>query len=173
MPCQPFPDRLRRKLIKTVATAWLSIPCYPLLYSVQAMAATPTSQTRRILWLFQRLTGVKRFNHRFIQQLLVAVKHEPSGTDHLHRVLSKLAPEPLDNDMAQLPIDIGVLDDGERWFVQHLLISLMTGIYFHEQRGNFTLSYRYALMHDALQDIRPIPGTCQQHFGFWQHPPAQ
>ncbi len=171
MPHKHTPDKLRRQLIRAMAAAGLSIPCYPALYSVKAMAAMPASKTR-ILWLFQRLTGSRRLNHHFIKRLLVALEHEPSGTDHLRRVLNKLAPEPLDDGMMQLPIDIDALDDGERWFVQHLLVSLMTGIYFHEQRGNLTLSYRYALMHDALQDIRPVPGTCQQSFGFWQYPPV-
>ncbi|MDQ7059306.1 MAG: hypothetical protein Q9N62_13250 [Ghiorsea sp.] len=34
------------------------------------------------------------------------------------------------------------------------------------------MSYQHALMYEALEDIRPVPGFSPAEFGFWNKPPA-
>jgi len=100
--------------------------------------------------------------HMFVYQLL---QDEPCGMSHLQRVVEKSSERNEGIVLAQL-------DEGEHWFLGHLLTTWVTGIYYHDKE-NVVVSYEHALMHEALKEIRPVPGLSTETFGFWHEPPAK
>ncbi len=164
-------DAGRRRLLRSGLLSLLLLPWSASWLRI-SLADEPLVSARDFARLSQYLTGVQHLDHALLRDLLYELQEEPWGMEHLRRVMEKLLPSDADAWSLLQPIDLGLLDDAERWFVQHLLVSWMTGIYFHA-RGNRTLSYRHALMHEALRDIRPIPGECERPFGHWRHPPAR
>lgn len=123
--------------------------------------------------LSEIITGTKHLDREAATQVLAAIRAEPWGKEHLAQIAAKLIPSlsdtPLPTDR-QMLLDPKRFGDGERWFIGHLLTTWFTGIYYH-QSGNRVVAYKNALMHAALEDVRPIPGHCNGVFGFWSEPP--
>lgn len=92
------------------------------------------------------------------------VKDEPWGAHHLSLLLRAWPPGRL-----AFP-DVSELDPGVRWYLGHLMTTLVTGIYYHE-RGSKAVIWDDALMHRWLADLRPVPGRCASSFGDWSRPP--
>jgi hypothetical protein len=63
------------------------------------------------------------------------------------------------------------LDDGEKWFINHLLTTWYLGIYYHEQRPMQLISREKALIFDAARGAIPIPLFEATGFGAWVDPP--
>lgn len=120
------------------------------------------------------VTGVSALDRDTAQKILHLIRAEPWGKEHLGQIAAKLLPEwaaqPLPDTRQEL-FEPSRFSDGERWFIGHLMTTWFTGVYYH-QIGNHVVAYRDALMHVALQDVRPIPGHCDGTFGFWSEPPA-
>lgn len=136
-----------------------------------ALQAIENQSLQQFIQLSQRLTGESRLNQQVALNIWLELRDEQWGEDHLQRVINKLLPTKSNDDMDfSEALNFDPLDDGERWFTEHLTTTWLTGIYFHE-RGNKTISYRHALMHESLLDLRPVPGDCDRSFGFWQSPP--
>lgn len=123
--------------------------------------------------LSEVITGTKHLDREAATQVLAAIRAEPWGKEHLAQIAAKLMPSlsdtPLPTDR-QILLDPKRFGEGERWFIDHLLTTWFTGIYYH-QSGDRVVAYKSALMHAALEDVRPIPGHCNGVFGFWSEPP--
>lgn len=161
-------DQQRRKVVKGLAIA-ASSPVWAQFipfFSNVAVAAEPVS-LERFIKLSRRVTGFTRLDNHTSLNIMLMLHDEPWGKEHMQRLAQKV----LFGEKSST-IDFNNLDDGERWFFQHLLTTWMTGIYFH-QRGNQMISYRHALMHESLLDVRPVPGECGEAFGFWQYHPEE
>lgn len=120
------------------------------------------------------VTGVAALDRETARQILDLIRAEPWGKEHLGQIAAKLLPSGpeagLSGARGEL-LDPRRFTDGERWFIGHLLTTWFTGVYYH-QIGNHVVAYREALMHVALQDVRPAPGHCGGEFGYWSEPPA-
>lgn len=120
------------------------------------------------------VTGVSELDRNTARKVLALISAEPWGKEHLRQIAGKLMPEwsaqALPASRQEL-FEPSRFSDGERWFIGHLMTTWFTGVYYH-QTGNHVVAYRDALMHVALQDVRPIPGHCDGTFGFWSEPPV-
>lgn len=160
----------RRRLLGALAVLTAS-QCFPL-----PAFAIGTAAIADDLDAFMRLsaivTGVERLDRETARRILDLIRAEPWGKEHLAQIGAKLLPsgKPLPATRDKL-LNPERFNDGERWFVGHLLTTWFTGIYYH-QTGNHVVSYRNALMHVALEEVRPVPGYCGGTFGFWSEPPA-
>lgn len=119
------------------------------------------------------ISGVDQLDEETAQQILNCIRAEPWGKEHLAQIAEKILPPA----KSRMPINRRKLLDhkqfteGERWFIGHLLTTWFTGVYYH-QTGNQVVAYRNALMFQSIKEIRPIPGHCDAHFGFWSQPPT-
>ena len=159
----------RRRLLKGLVSAAVALPSLLLYQQAGATGkANPIDTTDALdmvtfLAFSTRVTGVQHFNPAVARKIFDLFKKEPWGLNHLQRIEDKLAPSVTSQNLA-------TLDQGEHWFFGHFLTTWITGIYYHSS-GNIMVSYEHALMHSALQDIRPIPGMSTREFGFWSQPP--
>lgn len=113
-------------------------------------------------------TGRKIYSH---------ILNEPWGKEHVQQIVGRWnelqAEYPSAVTLEQLLATRHFQSEaakGERWFIGHLLTTWFTGIYYH-QSGNHVITYQGALMHKVLEDVRPIPGSCVDPFGYWAEPP--
>jgi hypothetical protein len=65
----------------------------------------------------------------------------------------------------------GIVQDGEKWFVSHLLTTWYLGVYYHPDRDDVRITFDKALMHELLADYRPVPGFSDRETGFWHDRP--
>ena len=124
------------------------------------------------------LTNVKQLDLETAERIYHRILGEPWGKEHLALITERIRALQIHAHttltLQQLLTSPHFMDDaskGERWFIDHLLTTWFTGIYYH-QSGNHVITYRDALMHAALQDVRPIPGHCNAAFGHWADPPV-
>jgi len=103
-------------------------------------------------------------NADFASDLYAVLQQEAWAMSHLQRLHHKWKP--------QASIEEMQLDKGETWFLEHLLTSCLTGIYYYADDQQM-LTYRHALMYEAFVDLRPIPAYSTRDFGFWQHAPKE
>jgi hypothetical protein len=141
-----------------------------------AFAATESSpriadNLDRFIELSSAITGVKDLDRDTAQKILDLIRVEPWGKEHLSQIGEKIFPSGDDAHSAQTPLNPEKFTEGERWFIGHLLTTWFTGVFYH-QIGNHVVAYKHALMHTAIQDVRPIPGHCDGSFGFWSKPPV-
>ncbi|MFM2407287.1 MAG: Membrane bound containing D-sorbitol dehydrogenase [Pseudomonadota bacterium] len=124
------------------------------------------------------LTQVEQLDQETAGRIYEHILLEPWGKEHLALIEERIRILQLESSstvtLQQLLANKHFNEEagkGERWFVDHLLTTWFTGIYYH-QSGNYVITYRDALMHVALQNIRPIPGHCVSTFGYWTEPPV-
>lgn len=171
---RPAINAKRRRLLASLAALFV---CSTLPWAAFAAATKGAGVVAEDLDAFIRLseiiTGAKQLDRETAMQILAVIRAEPWGKEHLAQIAAKLMPSLSDST---LPTDRRALldpkrfGDGERWFIGHLLTTWFTGIYYH-QSGNRVVAYKNALMHAALEDVRPVPGHCNGVFGFWTEPP--
>jgi hypothetical protein len=141
-----------------------------------AFAATESSpriadNLDRFIELSSAITGVQDLDKDTAQKILDLIRVEPWGKEHLSQIGEKILPSGNDSHSPQMQLNPAIFTEGERWFIGHLLTTWFTGVFYH-QIGNHVVTYRHALMHTAIQDVRPIPGHCDGSFGFWSKPPV-
>lgn len=152
--------------------AWQSFP--------QLVLANPpdpnhvADNLEQFIALSSIVTGVENLDRDTAQKILDHIRAEPWGKEHLSQIAGKIFPSLTDAHSAtsrQALLNPEKFTDGERWFIGHLLTTWFTGVFYH-QTGNHVVTYRHALMHTAIQDVRPVPGHCNGVFGFWNKPPV-
>jgi hypothetical protein len=163
-----FVDQQRRNTISLLAAALAG-----LVLPFRAWAAANSQELLPVLiYIGKLLTGSDRLDTEFAQEVLDLINIEPWGKEHLSQLAEKLAIT-ADHPSVSLS-DVSALlkperySDGERWFINHLLTTLLTGIYYH-QSGNRVVSYQHALMFSVL--VAPH-GQCGGEFGFWSVVPV-
>lgn len=157
----------RRQLLKGIAAA-LGLPVYHATAFAESLdSATSTAVPFDDFVRFSRnITGHRQLDLQTARKIFDIFADEAWGMDHLKRVHDKLISGPhTDSALASF-------DKGEHWFLGHFLTTWITGIYYHSS-GNKMVSYEHALMHEAFEHIRPIPGLSEQEFGFWSKPPFE
>lgn len=117
------------------------------------------------------LTGTDDLDLDFGKRIFTLIAAEPWGMQHLAQLAEKLQVTPSSGTMAERDLSPDRFTSGERWFINHLLTSWVTGIYYHEV-GNQVVTYQHALMYSALRDVRAVHGQCGGEFGFWSAIPA-
>lgn len=165
-------DASRRKLLAALA-ALVLVPAVPhLALAAPKEAPAVADDLDTFIRLCVIVTGVERLDRETAARILELIRAEPWGKEHLAQIGAKLLPsgKPLPPTREKL-LNPERFNEGERWFIGHLLTTWFTGIYYHQQ-GNHVVTYRNALMHVALEDVRPVPGHCNGTFGFWSAPPA-
>jgi hypothetical protein len=96
---------------------------------------------------------------------------EPWGPDHIVRSYNKLRAALGNKSRAVLTEPSWQLDEGERWFVGHLLTTWYLGIYYHNERPTQRVTYEHALMFAPVRGVIPIPFFENTPFGEWADPP--
>lgn len=167
-------DISRRRVLGALAALVAGQCVSHLAFAAPKEAKTVADDLDAFIRLSAVLTGVQQLDRETAQRILDVIRAEPWGKEHLMQIGGKLLPSGPDKPMPamrQQLFDPKRFTDGERWFIGHLLTTWFTGVYYH-QKGNQVVAYRNALMHVAIQDVRPIPGHCSGTFGFWADPPA-
>ncbi|MDX8401729.1 MAG: sugar dehydrogenase complex small subunit [Mariprofundaceae bacterium] len=154
----------RRHLVRLLGAGGVVLALAPAAL-VEAAVLPEAMDVRALTDLCERLTGT-RPSAALAKRTLAALLAEPWGASHLQRLRVKQG-----SLLREGRWRLEALDEGERWFLSHLLTTLVTGVYFHE-RGNRALAWDDALMHAALADVRPVPLACTGRFGDWSRPPA-
>lgn len=159
-------------LLALLASQW--IPGQALAAQTGKSGHTVANNLDAFIRLSEVVTGVAQLDRDTARKILDLICAEPWGKEHLGQIAGKLMPEwsekPLPATRQEL-LNPDRFSEGERWFIGHFLTTWFTGVYYH-QIGNHVVAYRDALMHVALQDVRPIPGHCDGTFGFWGEPPV-
>ncbi|MDD5180138.1 MAG: sugar dehydrogenase complex small subunit [Gallionellaceae bacterium] len=171
---RPAINAKRRRLFAALG----ALLAYPNLSRIAFAAATGKSgvvaeDLDAFIRLSEIIAGTRQLDRDTAMQILEVIRAEPWGKEHLAQIAAKLMPSLSDSPLPadrQALLDPKRFSDGERWFIGHLLTTWFTGIYYH-QSGNHVVSYKNALMHAALEDVRPVPGHCNGVFGFWSEPP--
>jgi|UPI0003645E6C hypothetical protein len=158
-------DPQRREVIKGLCVL-LSAPLW-LTFTPNILQGTESVTLQQFVALSKRLTKQDNIDGKTAYFIFSHLHQEAWGDEHLQRLITKLSAEG-----ANQRLDFTVLNEEEMWFLGHVLTTWLTGLYFHED-GNATVTYRHALMHESLLDLRPMPCDCSQSFGFWQKKPEE
>ena len=157
----PQPALMQRRRISVALAALTVLPALP-----RYAAAADTVDFPRFVLLCRQLSGATQLDTPTAQTLYALFQNEPWGKEHLLRLTNKIPPK----HPIGIALDPQQFDEGERWFIGHLLITLLTGVYYH-QSGNRLVTFDHALMHTELADVRPTPGHCGGAFGDWSAAP--
>ena len=152
----------RRRLLKALAVI-ISLPLYHK-FTFATVSASLISY-KAFAEYVEKILNFEPLNVDMTKRVYQLLQGEPWGMSHLQRVVGKSSERNKGIVLAQL-------DEGEHWFLGHLLTTWVTGIYYHDKE-NVVVSYEHALMHEALKEIRPVPGLSTETFGFWHEPPAK
>lgn len=121
------------------------------------------------------LTGTDDLDADFAQRIYNLIAAEPWGIEHIAQVAEKLKVAsasgvitPLEQEELLAPDHFSA---GERWFINHLLTTWLSGIYYH-QIGDQVVTYQHALMNTALIGVRAPYGQCGGTFGYWSDAPT-
>jgi len=162
-------DFSRRKVLVALAVMAAS-QCFPSWASANSSISKPVNvdELDEFIRLSEVVTGTTQLDRDTAQKILGYLYGEPWGREHLAQIRPKLLSADSPSDRVHL-FDKSRFTEGENWFIGHLLTTWFTGIYYHQI--SHAVSYRYALMHSAIEDVRPVPGHCNGNFGFWSVPP--
>ncbi len=123
--------------------------------------------------LSQWLTQRENLDKNDSDKVYAAIRQEPWGNEHVVQIYGKIAPlfaeENKTLDVAKL-IDSQFFNDGERWFISHLLLTWYLGIYYHEEREDQRILYETALMHNISREAVPVRFFDRTPFGEWAKP---
>jgi hypothetical protein len=165
-------SRRRAMFMLAGLLAYQSFP--RLAFATTEAASNFANSLDRFIELSSAVTGVEKLDRDTAQKILDLIRSEPWGKEHLAQIAEKIFPSGADSNLTvsrQELLNPAKFTEGERWFIGHFLTTWFTGVFYH-QIGNHVVSYRHALMHTAMQDVRPIPGHCDGSFGFWSKPPV-
>ena len=162
----------RRELLKSVTAFGLMLAFCKYSLATSDTVPTVSNNVEEFIKLCELVTGTTKLERETAQQILNCIQNEPWGKEHLGQIARKLLPayatETLPTDRLVL-LDPKRFEEGERWFIGHLLTTWFTGVYYHQTSR--VISYEHALMFAALDDIRPSPSYCAGEFGYWSKPP--
>lgn len=141
------------------------------LLALPRLTPDPAAPTFAVFYrLSQMVTGRIDLDREVARRMFDVFRDEPWAGKHLATAYTAAA-DALeeggpDGTMADV-LRAGVLQDGERWFVSHLLTTWYLGVYYHPDRPTVRITYRGALMHEAVADYRPVPGFAESETGAW------
>lgn len=167
----------RRRVVSALALLTMGqlVPCFAWADTQKNSDVLASFDT--FMRLSRFITQVDRLDNETGQKIYSHIFSEPWGKEHLLQIEEKWRELQAENQsvvtLKQLLATKHFQSEnakGERWFMDHLLTTWFTGIYYH-QSGNHVITYRNALMHTALEDVRPVPGYCAGPFGYWAKPP--
>jgi Membrane bound FAD containing D-sorbitol dehydrogenase len=167
------PDLSRRKTLAFLATSLLIGVLPRPSWAVESQQQQLQSFVA-FMQLSRILTGSDDLDSDAAQHIFKLISTEPWGTQHLAQITNKLKVTPA--GIVITPLEQAALlepnhfDSGERWFINHLLTTLMTGIYYH-QIGNHVVTYQHALMHTAMEGVSALHSKCAGEFGYWSSAP--
>lgn len=166
-------DPLRRAMLHYLSATMIALPLLPQMLwannELESSISDLDDEIVKFMSLSATLIPNSNLNREAGLKIMSKLQSEPWGKEHLSRVLQKFSIG--ESSQASVEDAFASLDQGERWFVGHLLTTWVTGIYFHES-GNHVVSYSQALMHVSLRDIYPEPNMCDSDFAYWQKPPS-
>lgn len=117
------------------------------------------------------ITGFNELNVKYTRNVYDLIISEPWGKENLKNIISKISQLELTASSNQKTIfKADNFDEGEQWFISHLLLTFYTGVFFHET-GNKNISLKDSLMHQLQIDYRQPPTYCSGEIGFWAEPP--
>ncbi|MDD2721894.1 MAG: sugar dehydrogenase complex small subunit [Gallionella sp.] len=120
------------------------------------------------------LTGEKNLDLEIARNIYDHLRAEPWGREHLEQIAVKLSPLLMAESMViprwQL-LHPTRFTETDHWFIQHILTTWYTGIYYFEDTSLF-IAYQRALMNVALRDVMPTPGFSDMEFGAWSGLPV-
>ncbi len=96
---------------------------------------------------------------------------EPWGKAHIARVYKKLQPVVNSKMTIAELMQNDFFDEGEQWFILHLVMTWYLGVYYHEKMPDQRIMYEEALMHESVKDFVPIRFLEKIAFGEWGKPP--
>jgi len=166
----------RRRVILAIlgATGWAALSHNAGAAGTRRTVSLPslTDPRRPDFAAFYRLckviTNFPTLDAGFCGRLYRLVRKEPWGLEHVAQTYARA--RELGSSNGKI-LDPSQYSDGQRWFVGHLLVTLYTGIYYHDS-GHRAIGFEHALMHRAVGRIRATPTRCGGEFGFWSLPPA-
>ena len=124
--------------------------------------------------LSQWLTYREELDRDVAQRMFKVFQDEPWGKQHISRVYTKLKTA-IQNSKDKTDISALItdkyFDDGESWFLSHLIYTWYIGIYYHDERPVQRITYEDALMFEAAGDWLPVPFLDHTPFGEWSKPP--
>ncbi len=91
---------------------------------------------------------------------------EPWGKEHIISLYNKLVQNFSNPNSQKIK-----LNDGEKWFTNHLLTTWYLGVYYHQERPTKRITYEFALQHQLINDIIPIPFIEAGGFNSWEEEP--
>ena len=110
-----------------------------------------------------------------VERMYKVFMDEPWGPEHtvrLHdKITTALAAGVARKKRPPMKNPAWKLDDGEKWFADHLLTTWYLGIYYHAERPTQRIAYENALMFAPLRGLMPIPYLEPVGFGNWAEPP--
>ena len=158
----------RRKLIQTML--WLGVGGAALRYWPKSGASIKVPQLiikdalKPSLEVFAALCSMVTLHDKLdptaLAHMYALFMDEPWAPEHISHTYLKLAAK-LNNAPAE------PFDEGEAWFISHLLTTWYLGIYYHEQRPTQRVLYEKALMFEAVKDIVPVPLVDATGFAGW------
>ena len=167
------PNLRRRQFLHVLAAVMVALPVLPHMAWAHGAANVSITESatefEKFMALCKQVIATDSLDEETGKNIMQVLKQEKWGADHLRRVLQKFE---IAEKRELSPSDaLASLNEGEQWFVGHVLTTWITGIYFHLS-GNKVISYKHALMYESFRDIYPEPYLCDSHFGYWQQPPV-
>jgi len=111
-----------------------------------------------------------------VEKMFSVFQKEAWGSEHIIQIYNKLAPLKRENlqplQLENLLNEDRFFNDGERWFVSHLLTTWFLGVYYHEDHSTQRITYEHALMYKIATPNIPIPFLGAVPFEEWSQPPT-
>lgn len=124
--------------------------------------------------LSQWVTYREHLSKDAAQKLYKIFENEPWGKEHIVQVYNKIrrSIQKSQNsyDLSQL-LKSDLFNDGEKWFISHVITTWYLGVYYHETSDDTRVLYEDALMFESLDGIAPIPYRGNITYGQWEYVP--
>jgi len=125
--------------------------------------------------LSQIVTLHQFLDKKSVETLFNALLKEHSNQFNIlktYKALRALLLKGVKKENLQHQIQKGNIAKGEKWFVQHLITTWYTGIYYVEGQEPIRLFHQEALVWKPLKGIVPIPFVENIDFGLWSKHPS-
>ncbi len=114
-------------------------------------------------------------DHDTAQKMFKVFKSEAWGEEHIVQIYNKMAPL-IYKSSKPLHVEVLIKDDvffndGERWFISHLVTTWYLGIYYHTDHATQRITYDHALMYKIGAPDIPVPYIGAVPFEDWSRPP--
>lgn len=169
----------RRQIIKTLlalGAGSVSLSCFQALADRPGAIVLPDTDAKtatvEVFEALSRLVTLRdRLDPETVQKMYKIFMDEPWAPDHIVRVYNKTRAALGKRERASLKDKSWKFDEGESWFVGHLLTTWYLGVYYHEQRPTQRIAYETALMFDPTRGIMPVPFRQALGYDGWAEAP--